>query len=241
MSLNTGTSGLTGVANLLPRESTDTASVDNIQSTVTGQTEPLFQTADKLSEPLMPGEFPSDESSQKESVNNEITYSTLLRLFTGWISGAFPRAVDWFEDTIRHFVHWFLPPPQQIEIYEAALKRPIASTFIVSQLICCGVPLLVLLAVVVPVAAVALLLWFILSLLIGGPILLIASMMGVSLWGWEWITYGFIKFIDQRYLGGMLARFWLPQGQTQTENEKHQEGVQTHQEGVQTPEVKSDK
>jgi membrane protein required for beta-lactamase induction len=95
------------------------------------------------------------------------------------------------------------------------------------------VPLLVLLAVVFPVAAVALLLWFILSLLIGGPVLLVASMMGVSLWGWEWIAYGFIKFIDQRYLGGMLARFWLPQGQSQTEDKNHQEEVQT-------PEVKSD-
>jgi hypothetical protein len=232
MSLNTGTSGIKGVGGLLPSESKDTPSVDNIQSTVAGQTEPLFQTADKLSEPVMPGEFPSDDSSRKEP-DHEISYSTLLYLIKGWISGAFPRAVDWFEDSVRYFVHKLLPPPQQIEIYEAALKRPIASTFIVSQLICCGVPLLVLLAVVFPVAAVALLLWFILSLLIGGPILLVASMMGVSLWGWEWITYGFIKFIDQRYLGGMLARFWLPQGQSQTEDKNHQEGVQT-------PEVKSD-
>ena len=206
MSLNTGTSGIKDVGGLLSSDSKELPSVDNIQPTVEGQTEPLFQTADKLSEPVIPGEFPSDDSSRQEPANSEISYSTLFYLFKGWISGAFPRAVDWFEDTVRYFVHRLLPPPQQIEMYEAALKRPIAATFIVSQLICCGVPLLVLLAVVFPVAGIALLLWFILSLLIGGPILLVAAMMGVSLWGWQWIAYGFIKFIDQRYLGSMLTR-----------------------------------
>ncbi|KAJ5814623.1 hypothetical protein N7474_006400 [Penicillium riverlandense] len=234
MSLNAAQSGIKGVGSALPADSQNTPSVNNIQSTVAGQTEPLHQTADQLTEPVMPGEFPSEDSSRKEPTDNEITYSTLFYLFKGWITGSFPRAMDWFEDSVRKFVQWLLPPPQQIEIYEAALKRPIASTFIVSQLICCGVPLLVLMAVVFPVAAVALLLWFILSLLIGGPILLIASMMGVSLWGWEWITYGFIKFIDQRYMGGMLARFWLPQGQSQTEDKPPQEKVQTS-------EVKSDR
>lgn len=233
MSLNTGTSGIKGVGGLVSSDIKDIPSVENIQSTVAGQTEPVFQTADKLTEPVMPGEFPSDDASRKQPGDNEISYSTLLYLLKSWISGAFPRAVDWFENSVRYFVHWLLPLPRQTEIYEAALKHPIASTFIVSQLICCGVPLLVLMAVVIPVAAVALLLWFILSLLIGGPILLVASMMGVSLWGWEWITYGFIKFIDQRYLGGMISRFWLPQGESQTEDENHQEGVQT-------PEVKSD-
>jgi len=225
MSLNTGISGIKGVGGLASSDIKDTASVDNIQSTVAGQTEPVFQTADKLSEPVMPGEFPSEESSRKEP-DNEITYKTLFYLIKGWIAGAFPRAVDWFENSVRYFVHWLLPASRQTEIYEAILKHPIASTFIISQLICCGVPLLVLMAVVIPVAAVALLLWFILSLLIGGPILLIASMMGVSLWGWEWITYGFIKFIDQRYLGGMLAQFWLPQEQSQSEDKNHQEGAQ---------------
>ncbi|CAL5874347.1 uncharacterized protein PFLUO_LOCUS8643 [Penicillium psychrofluorescens] len=240
MSLNTG--GLGGVGGLVPSDVTNTASVGNIQSTVTDQTEPLLQTTDKLTENVMPGEFPSEERSQKEPVNNEITYSSLLNLFKGWIAGAFPRAVDWFENSVRYLVHWLLPPPQQIEIYEAALKHPIASTFIVSQLICCGVPLLVLMAVVFPVAGVALLLWFILSLLIGGPILLIASMMGVSLWGWEWITYGFIKFIDQKFLGGMITRFWLPQGQSQTEGEKGQPQTEDekHQEEVQNSEMESD-
>ena len=94
-------------------------------------------------------------------------------------------------------------------MYEAILKRPIASSFIICQLVCCGVPLLVFLAGVFLFAAVAVLLWAVLSLLLAGPILLVASMMGVSLWGWGWVLYGLVKFIDQHFLGGTITRFWL--------------------------------
>lgn len=67
-------------------------------------------------------------------------------------------------------------------------------------------------------AAVALILWAVLSLLILGPVLLVASMMGVSLWGWGWIFYGLLRWIDQRFLGGMISRFWLPRVQSQEQD-----------------------
>ena len=40
-------------------------------------------------------------------------------------------------------------------------------------------------------------------------------MMGVSLWGWGWILYGLVKWVDQRFLGGIITRFWLSRVQTQ--------------------------
>jgi hypothetical protein len=74
------------------------------------------------------------------------------------------------------------------------------------------------------------LLWAVLSLLILGPVLLVTSMMGMCMWGWGWILYGLVKWVDQRFLGGVIARFWLPQtqsestdGEGQPEEEKNDE------------------
>jgi hypothetical protein len=34
------------------------------------------------------------------------------------------------------------------------------------------------------------------------------TMMGMCMWGWGWILYGLVKWVDQRFLGGVIARFW---------------------------------
>ncbi|KAJ5644844.1 hypothetical protein N7507_010855 [Penicillium longicatenatum] len=97
-------------------------------------------------------------------------------------------------------------------------------------MICCGVPLLIFLAGVFVFAAVALILWAVLSLLILGPVLLVASMMGVSLWGWGWILYGLLGWVDQKFLGGMISRFWIPRMQAQ-ESEGGGDGGEGGEEG----------
>jgi hypothetical protein len=62
-------------------------------------------------------------------------------------------------------------------------------------------------------------------LLILGPILLVASMMGISLWGWGWILFGLVKWVDQMFLDGMITRFWLGKGPGQEQGEG-QDGAQ---------------
>ncbi|KAJ5952922.1 uncharacterized protein N7479_011335 [Penicillium vulpinum] len=214
MSLNNVTSGVTGQ---LP--------VDKVQSTTSGVVKKstkntpkkLNKTTKDLTNPVLPGQFPSDDAPPKGSnVDNNLSFSSIWSSITAWFATLFPQAFDYFESCIQRFVAWLLPPPRQAAIYEAALKRPAATSLIVCQMICCGVPLLVFLAGVFVFAAVSILLWAVLSLLILGPVLLVTSMMGMSLWGWGWILYGLVKWVDQKFLGGVIARFWLPQTQSET-------------------------
>ncbi|EAW23614.1 seipin co-factor family protein [Aspergillus fischeri NRRL 181] len=212
MSLNTVTSGLNKG---LPTDSvTKTAS-----GTVNDTTQNLNNTTEKVTDQTIPGEYPSDDAKYDKPAP-DISFSSIWSAFKSWLFSFFPNVLDRFENWIKGLIAWVLPPPRQAKMYEAILKRPIASSFIICQLVCCGVPLLVFLAGVFLFAAVAVLLWAVLSLLLAGPILLVASMMGVSLWGWGWVLYGLVKFIDQHLLGGMITRFWLANRQDQDEGEE---------------------
>jgi hypothetical protein len=192
----------------------------------------LNQTTKDLSDPVIPGQFPSDDAPPKgQGVDNNISFSSIWSNMKAWFATLFPQAFDYFESLVQKLVAWLLPPPRQAAMYEAALKRPAATTFLICQMICCGVPLLVFLAGVFVFAAVSILLWAILSLLILGPVLLVTSMMGVSLWGWGWVFYGLVKWVDQRFLGGIITRFWLSHtpvdtddGESQSEEGKKEEG-----------------
>lgn len=190
------------------------------------------QTKD-ITDPIVPGEFPRDEGKPRtqHEPTPPSTFTSLWNDMTGWFTNIVPSTMDRFENFMKWLVMYLLPPKKQEEVYEAAMKRPIATTFIICQMICCGVPLLVFLAGVFVFAAVALILWAVLSLLILGPVLLVASMMGVSLWGWGWIFYGLLRWIDQRFLGGMIGRFWIPRLQTQTQTQDGEEGEEESSEG----------
>lgn len=202
--------------------------INKVESTTSGvakhvPTKQLNQTTKDLTDPVIPGDFPSDDAPPKgEGVDNNLSFSSIWSTITTWFSTLFPQAFDYFESLIQRLVAWLLPPPRQAAMYEAALKRPAATTFIVCQIICCGVPLLVFLAGVFVFAAVSILLWAVLSLLILGPVLLVTSMMGVSLWGWGWVFYGLVKWVDQRFLGGMITRFWFSQTQPDTDDGESQ-------------------
>ncbi|PKX89846.1 seipin co-factor family protein [Aspergillus novofumigatus IBT 16806] len=175
MSLNTVTSGLNKG---LPTDSvTKTAS-----GTVNQTTQQVNNTTEKVTDQAIPGEYPSDDAKY-DKPPPDISFSSIWSAFKTWLFSFFPNILDRFENWIKGLIAWILPPPRQAKMYEAILKRPIASSFIICQLVCCGVPLLVFLAGVFLFAAVAVLLWAVLSLLLAGPILLVASMMGVSLWG----------------------------------------------------------
>lgn len=212
MSLDPVTKGLTGQ---LPVNKLESTATDNVQSLASDPVNQVSEATKPLHDPVIPGEFPAEDGPRDNGPQPEISFSSIWSALSSWASSLVPHALDRFESTIQWLVNWLLPPPKQAQAYEAALNRPIASTFIVCQLICCGVPLLVFLAGFFLFAAVALLLWAVLSLLILGPILLVASMMGVSLWGWGWILYGLVKWVDQRFLGGIITRFWLSRVQTQ--------------------------
>jgi len=212
MSLNPVTSGL---GKGLPVDKVQSTATENVQGVAKDPVKQVNKTTQPLTEPALPGQFPSDEPPKDDNQPQpEIQFSAIWGSFSQWLYGLFPQSVDTFEWIVKWLVDRYFPPPKQVQMYEAALNRPIASTFLVCQAICCGVPLLVFLVGVFIFAAVSLLLWAVLSLLILGPVLLVASMMGVSLWGWGWILYGLMKWVDQRFLGGMIARFWgLPQTQ----------------------------
>ncbi|KAJ6166755.1 hypothetical protein N7470_002202 [Penicillium chermesinum] len=221
MSLNTVTSGVSGVGSQLPNQVESVT--DNAQKVTEKPLQQVQDTTGDVTDDIMPGEFPSDDQPSKQSEpQGEISVGAIWTAFSGWICGLFPRAMDSFEWLVQWLVDRYLPPPRQAAIYEKALNRPIASTFLVCQLICCGVPLLVFLVGVFLFAAVALLLYVVLALLILGPVLLVASMMGVSLWGWGWVVYGLVKWIDQKFLGGMLNKFWFSKVQAQSKAEGDQ-------------------
>lgn len=164
----------------------------------------------------MPGGFPSDDAPRKsdDTPPPEISFGGIWSSFRNWVSGLYPQALDGFEGLIQRLLDRYFPAPKQAQMYEGAMNRPISSTFIACQLICCGVPLLVFLAGVFVFAAVSILLWAVLSLLILGPVLLVTSMMGISMWGWGWLLYGLVRWVDQNFLGGIISRFFLPRMQT---------------------------
>jgi hypothetical protein len=190
----------------------------------------LNQTTKDLTDPAIPGQFPSDDAPPKgQGIDNNISFSSIWSTIKSWFCTLFPQAFDYFESLIQKLVAWLLPPPRQAAMYEAALKRPAATTLIICQMICCGVPLLVFLAGVFVFAAVSILLWAVLSLLILGPVLLVTSMMGVSLWGWGWILYGLVKWVDQRFLGGMITRFWLSHTPSEPSEKEEEKGGQSEE------------
>ncbi|KAJ5287496.1 hypothetical protein N7478_003182 [Penicillium angulare] len=227
MSLDPVTSGLT---NRLPINKAEQATrpVKNIPKLdKSGASKQLNKTTNDLTDPIVPGEFPRDEGqprTQHEPPQGEMNFSSAWSSVNNWFHSLFPQAMDRFEDLVKWAVQYLFPPSKQAEMFEGAMKRPIATTFIVCQIICCGVPLLIFLAGVFVFAAVALLLWAVLSLVILGPVLLVASMMGVSLWGWGWILYGLMGWVDQRFFGGMISRFFLPRMQAQSEGDGEGEG-----------------
>ncbi|KAF7114443.1 hypothetical protein CNMCM5793_008747 [Aspergillus hiratsukae] len=194
MSLNTVTGGLNKG---IPTDTVTNATSGSVNQT----TKQLNNTTQNVTDSAMPGEFPSDDKKYDQPAP-DITFSSLWSSFKTWLFSFFPSLIDRFENWIKGLIAWILPPPRQAKIYEAILNRPIASSFIICQLFCCGVPLLVFLAGVFLFAAVAVLLWAVLSLILAGPILLVASCMGVSLWGWGWVLYGLVRQDQDEPEGG---------------------------------------
>ncbi|KAF7585524.1 hypothetical protein BBP40_010734 [Aspergillus hancockii] len=203
MSLNTATSGLTS------RPPKLSSAPSNVKSTVQQGTNATTKTASTVTDDVLPGGFPGDENAATKTKEEKNNNGPILAPIQNWLRNWIPSMLNRFESTLMWLLSWILPEPRQAKLYEEAAKRPASTTFIICQLICCGVPLLVFLAGVFLFAAVAILLWCVLSLLILGPVLLVASLMGVSIWGWGWLFYGLIKWIDQTYLGGLITRFWF--------------------------------
>ncbi|KAL4940652.1 hypothetical protein BDV06DRAFT_196239 [Aspergillus oleicola] len=238
MSLNTVTSGL-GAAGAPVSQVTDQA-----QNTVQQTTAPVQKTVSDASSSL-PGTFPKDEppTNQKNNVTMP-SFTEIWHNFIAWIKGLVPRGIDIFEAAVRRFISWLLPPERQAQIYKASVEHPIASTFLIAQLICVGIPFVLFLAGTFLFAFVALLLWVVLSILLLGPIVLVASLFGVSLWGWGWFVFGLIRFLDKLVLGGMMERFWKAKYQEQKAEEeakeKEKEEAEKAKQGPETNEEKRD-
>ncbi|KAJ5542611.1 hypothetical protein N7535_005034 [Penicillium sp. DV-2018c] len=199
--------------------------VDSTTNTVKKAPKKLNKPAKDLTDESIPGGFPSDDAPPKgQNIDNNLSWSSIWSAITSWFATLFPQAFDYFDSCLQWLISWLLPPPRQAAMYEAALKRPAATTFIVCQMICCGVPLLVFLAGVFVFAAVSILLWAVLSLLILGPVLLVTSMMGISMWGWGWMLYGLVKWVDQKFLGGVITKFWLSKVQDADDEEESEDG-----------------
>ncbi|PLB48518.1 hypothetical protein P170DRAFT_438104 [Aspergillus steynii IBT 23096] len=199
----------------------------DVKNTVKQGTDATTKTTQGVTDSVLPGGFPGDENDIQQAKTENKNNGPILGPIRQWINQSIPPMLDRMESTLTWLLSWILPAPRQAKLYEAAAERPASSTFIVCQLICCGVPLLIFFAGVFIFAAVAILLWAVLSLLILGPVLLVASFMGCSLWGWGWLFYGLIRWIDQTYLGGIISRFWLSkiqsEGDEKSEDEKEGE------------------
>lgn len=231
MSLNTVTKGVggatgqvSGAANNVTgnvNKSVDSARKGDVSSTVKHTKKQIDKPTKDLtgaSVPDLPGGFPDEKDTKKNRKADEMPQVSMPN-FSSWIQWF----MDKFETTVKNFIARFLPKQRQEAIYKSAMSRPMATTFIICQLICCGVPLLVFMAGVFIFAAVAILLWAILSLLILGPILLITGCGGLLMWGWGWLFYSFVKWIDQNYLGGILTRYFLPISAAANEDEDEDE------------------
>lgn len=176
----------------------------------------------------LPGEFPTDDAGNEERPDVAIPpLSSVWSSISKWFKHSIPSTADMFESGVKRIALKILPPPRQLALYEESMSHPIASTFVVCQLICCGVPLLLFVAGTAIFAAVALLVWAILSFLILGPMLLVASAMGLSLWGWGWIFYGLVKWTDKIFLNGMLLKLWHSQVE-QYRDELHDQSDQSN-------------
>ncbi|OQD75972.1 hypothetical protein PENDEC_c005G03466 [Penicillium decumbens] len=222
MSLDPVTSGL---GKGLPVNKVTDKATGSAKTLANDPVQGISDTTKPVTDPIIPGEFPPDDTVEKKYEGaHQPEFTTLWASFRHWCAGLFPQAVDMFENFVQGVVNRYFPPPKQAAMYEAALNRPIASTFLVCQAVCCVVPLLVFLVGVFLFAVVSVILWVILSLLILGPILLVASMMGISLWGWGWILYGLVRWVDRMFLGGIITRFWLPKGQGREKKEREGKG-----------------
>ncbi|KAL4929932.1 seipin co-factor family protein [Aspergillus undulatus] len=224
MTLNTVTSGVSA-AGAPVSQVTDTA-----QNTV-NQTAGTAQKTVSDASSSLPGTFPKDEppTSQKNNVTMP-SFTEMWSNFIAWLKGLVPRGIDVFEAAVRRFVNWLLPPERQAAIYKASVEHPIASTFVIAQLICVGIPFVLFVAGTLLFAAVAMLVWALLSILILGPIVLVASLMGVSLWGWGWFVFGLVRWLDKLVLGGMMERFWKARYQEQKAEEEAKEPKGTNEE-----------
>ncbi|KAJ5143546.1 uncharacterized protein N7515_002333 [Penicillium bovifimosum] len=186
MSLDNAT---TGVTSQLPTDKVNstTNTVKKTPKKLNKPTKDITDQTKDLTSQSIPGEFPSDNAPPKgQNIDNNLSFSSIWTTITTWFATLFPKAFDYFDSCLQRLMAWILPPPRQAAMYEAALKRPAATTFIVCQMICCGVPLFVFLAGVFVFAAVAVLLWAVLSVLVLGPVLLVTKV-----------------------LGGVITRFWL--------------------------------
>ncbi|OKL62119.1 hypothetical protein UA08_02369 [Talaromyces atroroseus] len=212
MSLNTVTKGVGGATGNIDK-TIDSTKKDNVSSTAKKTKKQTDRTTQDLAGISVPGEFPDNDSDKNKQAEEMPQVSLPSASFiVQWL-------MDKFESNTKGFISRYLPQQRQEAIYQSAMSRPMATTFIICQLLCCGVPLLVFMAGVFIFAAVAILLWALLSLLILGPVLLVTGCSGFLLWGWGWFFYSFIKWVDQRFLGGVLTRFFLPLSSAQDDND----------------------
>jgi hypothetical protein len=202
MSLNKATSGLTGAARGASTTG-DSVKKGDLASTVKQPREQIDQTTATLTGTPIPGEFPGDQQQAQAQNDDMPDVSFSFSGLTQWF-------MDKFETYVKGLIERFFPAQRREAAYKKAMSRPMAATFIVCQAICCGVPILVFLAGVFLFAAVATLLWALLSLLILGPILLVTGSMGFIFWGWSWAFYSFVKWVDEKFLGGIITTFLMP-------------------------------
>ncbi|KAL4910988.1 hypothetical protein BDW74DRAFT_4503 [Aspergillus multicolor] len=229
MSLNTVTSGLGQATNTA--QSVGDQATKPVTKTVNDTTKPVTKTVNDTTSSL-PGTFPKDEPPTNQKNNVTIpSFKDLWAQFMAWMKGLIPRGVDIFEMAVRRFIQWLIPPERQAKLYKASMDHPIAATFVTCQLLCVGIPLILFIAGTLLFAAVALLVWVVLSILLLGPIVLVASLMGVSLWGWGWFVFGLVRWLDRLVLGGMMERYWQAQIAQQKAEEEEKEKEKEEREG----------
>ncbi|OGM42633.1 hypothetical protein ABOM_008418 [Aspergillus bombycis] len=234
MSLKSASSALEGAT-----ENTTTVAGSSLAGAVPAAQRQAKQLGTTATEPMSlttPGEFPG-EKTQDNAAAQDTSSGPWYAPMSAWFRDVIPYTLDWFEGTVKWLLAWIFPPPRQAALFEAALRRPYATSFLVCQLICCGVPFLVFLAGTFVFAAVATLLWALLSFVILGPIFLVASMMGVCLWSWGLVLYAVMKWADRTFLGGVISKFWLsqvpPKDQPQDSQEnREQKGTRESGEGA---------
>ncbi|KAL4998745.1 hypothetical protein BDV10DRAFT_166164 [Aspergillus recurvatus] len=229
MSLNTVTSGLGAPVSQTTNtvQNVGDQATKPVTKTVNETTKPVTQTVNDTTSSL-PGTFPRDEPPTNQKNNVTIpSFRELWDSFIAWMKGLIPRGVDIFEAAVRRFIQWLIPPERQAKLYKASMEHPIAATFVTCQLLCVGIPFILFIAGTLLFAAVALLVWVVLSILLLGPIMLVASLMGVSLWGWGWFVFGLVRWLDRLVLGGMMERYWqaqIAQQKAEEEQEKEEKG-----------------
>ncbi|KAA8643848.1 seipin co-factor family protein [Aspergillus tanneri] len=144
----------------------------------------------------VPGQFKPGPNNENEKDTKPHTNEVPADFIAKWLEETVPIILHRLETDIIKFLSPVYPDLAQTGLYNAAAAQPASSSFLICQLICCGVPFLVQFLGMFAVSFVTGCLQMVLWLLVLVPTLFVAGLTGCFIWGFGWFIYWLIRWID---------------------------------------------